>query len=237
MKLTKNGTGIARVLITLSSLVLAGPVLLAQQAAVERVMLQEGKMMVVQGGATNLLEKEISLPNEIKVMTNATFQVNGGKERKLSEGQVLGADGMLTSPNGSVEPVTDHVAIKKGRAILIRDGESSPIGGEFALGNGTRVTGDAYLIRPNGARIQLLDGQILRLEGQAIPARDTVTLIEGKVRVQKDGSQFDVPAGRSLMMNDGTKVFGDGKVVMKDGTVKQLAEGQILEVEGVVRKN
>ena len=203
----------------------------------ERVALLQGTMRVVQGGATNLMDKEISLPQEIKVMTNGTFQVKAGKERKLLEGQVLGADGILTSPDGSVEPVADHVEIKRGRAILVRDGESGPVTGEYVLGNGSRVTGNAYLVRPNGARVQLLDGQIFRLEGEAIPALDTVTLTDGKVRVQKDGSQFGVPANRSLMMNDGTKVFGDGKVVMRDGTVKQLNEGQILEVQGVVRRN
>ncbi len=216
---------------------LSTQLLVAQQTAVERVPLLDGQMRVVQGGATNLMEKEISLPHDIKVMTNATFQVNGGKERKLLEGQTLGTDGMLTSPNGSVEPVTDHVAIKRGRAIVVQDGESSPVQGEYLLGDGSRVTADAFLIRPARARVQLLDGQILRLDGKGLPALDTVTLSGGKVRVQKDGSQFEVPANRSLMMNDGTKVFGNGRVVMKDGTVKQLADGEILEVEGVVRKN
>ena len=194
-------------------------------------------MRLVQGGATNVMEKEITLPQEIKVMTNATFQVKDGKERKLLEGQTLGADGTLTRPDGSVEPVTDHVVIKRGRAVLVQDGETSPISTEFVLGNGSRITADAYLVRPHGSRLKLLDGQIFRPEGKAIPALDSVTLNSGKVRVQKDGSQFDVAPNRSLMMNDGTKVFGNGKVVMRDGTVKELAEGEILEVEGVVRKN
>jgi hypothetical protein len=237
MKFTKNSAGTGKVLATLSSVALLAQVAVAQQATVEKVLLLEGAMRVVQGGTTNLMEKEVSLPHEIKVMTNATFQVKEGKERKLLEGQVLGADGMLTSPNGSVEPVTDHVVIKRGRAILVRDGDSSPVEAEFALGNGSRVTGDAYLVRPNGGRVKLLDGQIFRPEGEAIPALDSVTFSGGKVRVQKDGSQFDVAADRSLMMNDGTKVFGNGKVVMRDGKVRQLNDGEVLEVEGVVRRN
>ncbi len=194
-------------------------------------------MKVVQGGVTNLMEKEITLPQGIKVMTNATFQVNGGKERKFSEGQVLSSDGMLTSPSGAVEPVLDHVAVLRGRGVLVQDGEAKPIATEYALGDGSRVTADAYLIRPNGARVQLLDGQIFRLGGKAIPALDSITMVGGKVVVQKDGSQFEVPANRSLMMNEGTKVFGNGRVVMRDGTVKELGEGQIIEVEGVVKRN
>jgi hypothetical protein len=38
------------------------------------------------------------------------------------------------------------------------------------------------------------------------------------------------------MMNDGTKVFGDGTVIMKDGTSRKLAEGEVLTVEGVVTR-
>jgi hypothetical protein len=54
--------------------------------------------------------------------------------------------------------------------------------------------------------------------------------------VQKDGSSLTLALGRSLVMNDGTKVMGDGTVIMSDGRTLSLTEGQIVTVEGVVRK-
>jgi hypothetical protein len=37
-------------------------------------------------------------------------------------------------------------------------------------------------------------------------------------------------------MNDGTKVLGDGTVIRFSGEQSKLSEGQILIIEGVVRK-
>jgi hypothetical protein len=205
--------------------------------SVERVFAKGGRVCVVANGATNLLEKELTLPNEIKVKTNATFRVKGGKERKLEEGQVLGADGVLTSPDGSVAPVFDNLAVKRGKVVLFKDGDASVLQSEYLLGDGFRITPEAYRVAPDGFQEKLLDGQMFRLDGQSIPVRDTITLANGKVRVQKDGSMLDVPLGRSMMMNDGTKVFGDGTVVFRDGSTRKLSEGEILAVEGLVRLN
>ena len=37
------------------------------------------------------------------------------------------------------------------------------------------------------------------------------------------------------MMNEGTKVFGDGRVLSPDGQTTQLAEGQIIIIQGVIK--
>jgi ribosomal protein L21 len=55
------------------------------------------------------------------------------------------------------------------------------------------------------------------------------------VIVQKDGSQLTVASGRSITMNDGTKVMGDGTVIRFNGDQTTVKEGQILALEGVVK--
>jgi hypothetical protein len=57
------------------------------------------------------LEKETELPNHITVNTNGTFKVGAYSPRSFADGQVLAADGMLTSPDGKLAPVIDHVVI------------------------------------------------------------------------------------------------------------------------------
>ena len=81
-----------------------------------------------------------------------------------------------------------------------------------------------------------MDGELFQFEGSALPARDTITMQDGRVMVQKDGTMLVVSPARSIMMNDGTKVLGDGTVIDFNGRQTKLSKGQILVVEGVVRK-
>jgi hypothetical protein len=189
---------------------------------------------VTRAGKTEPMTEPVTLPNDIKVATNGTFTVKSGKERQLKEGQVLGKDGMLTSSDGSIEPVFDHVALKAGKMMLVKDGQSSLLTTELRLEDGSRVTPDGTLTTKDGRQRRLLDGQLVRLNGAELPAKDTIILRQGQVWVQKDGSPLKVDPGRSIMMNDGTKVLGDGTVIMKDGKRVKLTEGEILTIEGVV---
>ncbi len=205
-----------------------------QEESAERVMLTEGKMMVLQGGKTVKMEKSVRLPHEIRVTTNGTFTVNNGKKRQLKEGEVLDSDGMLTGPGGSVAPVLDHVAMKNGKLLLVQDGEASAVDHEIAFPDGSKLLPDNTLRTSDGRLKRLIDGDLLTLGGQPLPSQDTISLQNGKVVVQKDGSLLTLRPDQSMMMNDGTKALGNGTVVLKDGTTTALTEGQILKVEGVV---
>lgn len=221
----------------LGALVLAVPLLADQAPTVERVFLKQGALFMVEGGKSLPVTNDLTLPHGIKVTTNGTFQVQEGKERPLLEGQELGADGMLTSPDGTLRPVFDHIAFVKGQPMIMKDGDLSPVENYLDLPDGRRITPDGYVTTKSGAPRKLLDGETIELTGKALPATDTITLKDGAVIVQKDGSSFEVPPGRTLMMNDGTKVFGDGTILMKDGTKKDLSPGEIVKVEGVEPKN
>jgi hypothetical protein len=201
--------------------------------SVDRVVFREGKVFGVSTGKTAVLEGDVTLPNAITVSTNGTFTVGKGKARLFKEGDTLNSDGTLTGSDGTLVPVFDHIAMKNGKSVLVKDGVSSPLATELALGNGARISPDGTLTGADGRRTKLLDGQIQRLDGQAIAATDTATLIKGKVVLQKDGSRIELRPAQSMIMSDGTKVFGDGTVIKKDGTKVTLVEGQVFTVEGV----
>ncbi len=202
---------------------------------VDSVTRKGGELFVVQAGRSEPLTHEIDLPYDIKVMTNGFYTVKGGKPRELQEGQRLGADGMLTSPDGRIVPVMDHITVKDGKVWVVKDGESQVLEQPRTLPNGTRVSPDGTVRTANGRFHRLIDGQLFALDGELIPAKDTIKLQDGKVLVQKDGAQFEIGARESIMMNDGTKVLGDGTVIRKDGTQLKLTEGQIVTVQGVVK--
>ena len=199
----------------------------------QRITMKAGTLVILQGITQLPMTNEVALPHDIRVMTNGTFCVKNGKPRPLEDGQILGADGMLTSRDGTVRPVIDHITLLRGRPVVMKDGEESILPDNLDLPDGQRITADGYLLSKSGVSRKLLDGEIIELGGKTIPAQDTITLKDGKVIVQKDGSSLEVPPGRSIMMNDGTKVFGDGSVVMNDGTKTNLSPDQILKLEGV----
>ena len=204
--------------------------------AADSVSLRGGQMLAFREGKNSPLEETITFPNDIKVKTNGTFTVKGAKPRKLEEGQMLSRDGTLTSPDGSIAPVMDHLTMKAGKVVVVRDGQSTPLDAPIVLPDGTGVTADGSITLPTGKTTRLLDGQLLRIEGGTLPVKDTITLQNGQVVVQKDGSLLRVARTQRIMMSDGTKVFGNGTVIMKDGKSVRLSEGKILEVEGVVRR-
>jgi hypothetical protein len=213
------------------------PIEYADGSAIQRVFFEAGKLSAVSNSVTILVETNFALPRSITLTTNATFQVGKGKDRQLVAGQVMNlTEGTLLGSDGSLSPIEDHVVVKNGRPMLVKDGEAAPVDGEVALSNGARIGGDGMVTNPDGSRVRLLDGQLFKMDGSSIAAKDTVTLKDGKVMVQKDGSLLQVAPGRTLVMSDGTRVLGDGALIKPDGTRVQLAEGETVTVEGVVRR-
>lgn len=205
---------------------------------VDQVRIADGDLIAVAGGETFTPTNSVVMPFGIKVMTNLTYTVNAGRERKLLEGQILDKDGMLQSPDGSLMPVMDHVTQTGGRVMAFKDGVMTPVTGEMQLANGSRVLADGTFVRKSGERLRLMDGQLIKIEGASLSATDTAMLKDGRVVVQKDGSSIPIKLRptQSMMMSDGTKVLGDGTVIGKDGRTSKLAEGEIFRIEGVRRR-
>jgi hypothetical protein len=195
------------------------------------------KQVILSPAGTVLKAPDVAaLPFGIVVETNGTFTVNKGKARELQEGDVLGKDGLLIKADGRVMPVMDHVTLNRGRVLLVKDGEATEVRELVQLGDGTIIAPDWKITPRNGTPRRLMDGEFFLLEGNPLPARDSVTMRGGKVLVQKDGTTLEVPANRTIMMNDGTKVFWDGTIVTFDGTRSAVTEGERVILQGVVTR-
>jgi hypothetical protein len=102
----------------------------------------------------------------------------------------------------------------------------------MVLTNGMTINPDGYGSGFPGGRNRLMDGQLFRLNGTTIPCKDTVTMKNGQVIVQKDGSQIPLAKIQIMGMNDGTRVSGNGTIQKHDGKIIQLREGQTILIDG-----
>ena len=175
----------------------------------------------------------VVFPGEIKINTNGVFTVKGGKERQLKSGQVLAPDGMLTSPDGSVVPVQNHLAALRGRVMLVKDGEAAPITSPYLMPDGSQIKPGGEILLPGGRIERMLDGQLIKLDGVSVPATSTASWKDGKVVLFKDGGRIVLQPTQTMMMDDGTKIAGDGRIIRSDGTVERLKPGEIFKIPGV----
>lgn len=206
----------------------------ARTSNVRTVVARDGITMIDRGGSVVPLRYNIQLAKSIHVMTNATFVVGGGSPRQLEDGETLRSDGYLLEPDGHMKPVFDRqVKVRAGVVRIYQDGKSHVLKQPMILPSGIRVETNGMLTMPDGSMHRLIEGQMLRLNGTVLPAKDTVTMRDDVVYVQKEGDQFKIPRQRSIMMNNGTKVYGDGHLVRQNGKETALTNGEVVVLPGV----
>lgn len=231
---------VSRLLVTaLGFLSLTACLVFAQEQApapeYDSVVIKDGLVYGVLSGQETVLTNEVKLTATITVATNATYKVSGGADRTLKPGQVLGKDGRLTDTDGSLMPVEDHVTKRGNQLMIVKDGVAGPLTSPVTLGDGSVVTLDGQ-IQKDGRRKFIVEGQIIQLSGEKIEAVDTATIVNGQVTVQLNGQSINVAPNRSITMNDGTRIYGDGRVVKFRGGETRLKEGEIMRIEGVATK-
>lgn len=200
----------------------------------EAVIGYTNRAFILHGNETTPLVAPLSLPRGITVFTNAAYQVKDGKLRHLKEGQILRADGFLLNPDGSTEPVRDHLVMKGAQVWVVKDGVAKALTRPLTLPDHTVIQPDGFYARPNGRFARLVDGQLLTLQGVPITGLDTITLRNGKTIVYKAGAVIPLKSPNEIIgMYDGARVSAQGLVTFPNGESLQLAEGQTIAVPGV----
>ena len=197
------------------------------------VTVKDGKICKIQGDQLAELNEVLKLPFDVEVNTNGNFTVAGGKERKLGEGQIIRSDGWLVSPDGSVQPVFDHVIMQAGHVMVVRDGQAVTLAAAMTFPGGMTVQPDGTCGNAKSGQARLRDGQVFKMDGSAIMTKDAVTLINGRVVLQRDGTILTLNPVQVTGMNDATRVYGDGRIQPRGGEVRQMREGQTILFDGI----
>ncbi len=78
---------------------------------------------------------------------------------------------------------------------------------------------------------------MFRMDGTGIMGKDTATLKNGSVIVQRGGKLIALKPGQIMGMNEGSKVYGNGQVQPQNGPATKMDEGQTLLFNGAPPKN
>ncbi len=147
-----------------------------QEAHIERqndhITVGGGKVMVVKDDKSEVLDKEMTLTNGMKVMPNGMVMMKDGKTMKLREDDIIMMDGKVDKK--------DHYVMKDGKLMVVKGGKATAVETETVFDDGTRMTVDGKIIRKTGSpeslsatdRI-LLDGTVVKEAPSADPGRDT----------------------------------------------------------------
>ena len=232
----KPMVGVLFCLCFLSSI--CAPLLQAQSDnTADGVTMKDGKVYKILGEQLVELEDLVKLPFDVEVNTNGTFKVADGKERGLGEGQIIRSDGWLVGPDGSIQPVFDHVTMQAGRVMVVRDGQAAPLAETMTFPNNLVIQPDGMCTYTQGGTSRLQDGQLFRMDGAGVTAKDAATLKNGRVVVQRGGSLINLNPGQIMGMNDGGRVYGNGQVERRGGAPTQMREGQTVLFDGVPAKH
>lgn len=146
-----------------------------------------GQMYVNRDGYSKAMQDDMKTNNGLYVRTDGVVIEPGGNQFRLTPGETLSFDGILTH-NGQVPvPVavsttvvttstatsapiataSDCVLMRDGRVLEIRGGQAYPLdGGSLRLGDGTVVTSGGTVNTPDGRTMTMRDGDTITLDGR-----------------------------------------------------------------------
>jgi hypothetical protein len=191
-----------------------------------------GVIWVVVNNRSELLEKNLILTDDLKVMTNGVIQIKGEGEVEFAEGRKVSLDGFWINDDGLLVRFKPHFMLKDNTLFFVEQGLFTRVRSDVAFKSGDVLRTDGTVMTRDQRIIRLQDGQALMPDGKALPALDHIMIINGKLVLQKDGSIIPLPLVSTMGMSEGTKVKGDGIITSQSGEQFNLNEGQRLIVAG-----
>lgn len=138
--------------------------------------------------------------------------------------------------------ILDHVLFKEGKLFIVKDAETSLLGKDIVLSDGSKILKIGQIIKPNGSKILLHEGHRIALTGEELPDekpeetsnpdKNYLTLLRGRVWL--------VTEGKPALLKEDYNIHGkmivkiDGFVQKSDGSKLILKENDRLSLDGIL---
>lgn len=126
----------------------------------DHVAMQTGKLYLYKDGSGGPVTDDYKLGNGQTITPDGWTVSSTGARRRLLDGQMFLLD-------GTPLPAKDTILLKNGTVYVQKDGSQLTIPPSRFIGmnEGTKVFGEGYIIRSNGTRQQLVEGELILVDG------------------------------------------------------------------------
>jgi hypothetical protein len=168
----------------------------------------------------------------------------------MRDGDILSLEGkLMVSATGCGDTKTkkdrfilDHVHYKDGKIFIIKDAESSLLQKEIVLSDGSKILKTGHIIKPNGSKMQIREGQRIALTGEEMPDEkpEETTNPDKNYLTMLRGRMWLVTEGKPSLLKEDYNIKGkmivklDGYVVKSDGGKMMLKENDRLSLDGIL---
>ena len=132
---------------------------------------------------------------------------------------------------------TDHLMMKDGVMMVVKDGKPLPMEADVTLANGTMVMKDGnVMMKGSEKKMMLEEGDAITIDGKMMKhhtMKDCCVMKDGKMMMMKDGKM--TPMTEDMTLADGTKCMANGECIMKDGTKMMMKDGDKLMMDGTMK--
>lgn len=145
----------------------------------DHLMMKDGKMMLIRDGKMVMMYEDMTLANGCIVSSDGTLKTKDGKTRMLLNGDVIDMKGKMTSKKvkddrwvKNHKKMKDHVTMRGGKMMLMKNGELFVIDKNMKLANGTVVTPNGTINMKDGSTMQMKNGDQIFMDGKVKQKRD-----------------------------------------------------------------
>jgi len=127
----------------------------------DHVAMSKGTVMVFQDGEGEALTSPMALRDGSVINPDGSYSRPSGRYSRLVDGQCVTLDGASL-------PALDTITFSNGKVVVYKSGALISLqsaGQIMGMNDGTRVRGDGLVTSPNGATLQLTEGQTITVEG------------------------------------------------------------------------
>lgn len=127
---------------------------------IDHLVMLKGMLNLVKDGESQKLSREYKLADGSVIGPDGTVRGADGRLRRLLDGQIFKLDGSAIGTADTVTRIKGEIVLQKdGGRVTLRPAQT------IMMSDGTKVSGNGTVTKPDGTRVTIKEGEILRIEG------------------------------------------------------------------------
>ena len=127
---------------------------------IDHLVMLKGTLNLVKDGEPQELSREYKLADGSIIEPDGTVRGADGRLRRLLDGQIFKLNGSALSTADTVTRIQGEIVLQKdGGRVTLRPKQT------IMMSDGTKVSGDGTITKPDGTRAMVKEGEVVRIEG------------------------------------------------------------------------